>query len=129
MKRAAVLIVVSLILVGFTCAIAFTADEATTTSQIKPKEIKIDRNGDGIVDRTEYYDSKGVITKVELYKNYDGKVDECITYENGVHVKGEKDINNDGKPDTTIFYDSKGMVTKTEAALDTSHNSLALPPG
>jgi len=103
-----------LILTGFICAIAMAADGANA-QQVKPKEIKIDRNYDGIIDRTEFYDAKGIISKVESDSNADGKADEWVYYENGAAVKGEKDINNDGKPDTALIYDAKGSIIRTEA--------------
>lgn len=83
--------------------------------QFKPKEIKVDRNFDGTPDRIEKYNDKGVIVSVESDANNDGKMDEWVTYENGVPVKGSKDINEDGKPDTTLIYDGKGTVIKSEA--------------
>jgi hypothetical protein len=82
--------------------------------QFKPKEIKIDRNFDGVAERTEVYDDKGFIQRVEVDSDADGKVDEWVYYEKGVAVKGEKDTNKDGKADTTMFYDAKGVVIRTE---------------
>jgi len=115
MKRTAVLIISCLLLVGFTCAIVVAAEETAAPQQVKPKEIKIDRNYDGIAERTEVYDAKGAVTRIESDVNADGKIDEWVYYENGVPVKGEKDLNADGKPDTTLIYDAKGVVIRTEA--------------
>jgi len=114
MKKAMFLAVLCLFLAGF-LSVSVLAAEVASQQQVKPKEIKIDRNYDGIIDRTEFYDAKGAVVKVESDINADGKVDEWVYYENGAAIKGEKDINNDGKPDTTLIYDSKGVVIRTEA--------------
>jgi len=113
MRKTMVLVMMCLFLTGIICVAAIAANESAS-QQVKPREIKIDRNYDGIIDRTEFYDTKGVITKAESDTNEDGKVDERVYYEKGMAVKGEKDMNNDGKTDTTLFYDAKGSVTKSE---------------
>jgi len=119
MKRSAILIMV-LVLAGFTSAFAAQQEKAQTKppvaqQQVKPREVKMDRNYDGVIDRTEVYDPKGIIIRVETDTNGDQKIDEWVYYEAGVPVKGEKDINADGKPDTVIVYDLKGIVIRTEA--------------
>ena len=83
--------------------------------QFKPKEIKIDRNYDGIVERTEVYDDKGLVQRVEVDSDADGKVNEWVYYERGIAVKGGKDLNKDGKADVTMYYDDKGIIIKTES--------------
>jgi len=115
MKRTVVSIISCLLLVGLTCAVVAAAEEPAASQQVKPKEIKIDRNYDGVADRIEIYDTKGAIARIESDVNGDGKIDEWVYYENTVPVKGEKDLNADGKPDTTLIYDAKGTVTRTEA--------------
>ena len=98
-------------------AMAATKDQSTAASrqqQFKPKAIKIDRNYDGVVERTEVYDEKGLVQRVEADINADGKIDEWVYYEKGVAVKGEKDLNKDGKADTAMIYDAKGVIIKTE---------------
>ena len=82
--------------------------------QFKPKEIKIDRNYDGVAERTEIYDEKGLVQRVEADSNNDGKIDEWVYYEKGVAVKGEKDLNKDAKADTAMIYDTKGVIIRTE---------------
>jgi len=42
-------------------------------SQFTPKEIKLDRNHDGVVDRIEVYDAKGVVIRVEADTTNNGK--------------------------------------------------------
>ena len=82
--------------------------------KFKPKEIKIDRNYDGLADRTEVYDEKGIIIKSETDTNNDGKMDEWVFYEKGNPVKAEKDTNGDGKANTFLTYDKKGVMVKSE---------------
>jgi len=96
---------------------AATKDQTTASSkqvQFKPKAIKIDRNYDGIAERTEIYDDKGVVQRVEADTDANGKIDEWVYYEKGVAVKGEKDLNKDGKADTAMIYDVKGVIIRTE---------------
>lgn len=91
------------------------AEQPAAKQQFKPKEIKIDRNYDGIVERTEIYDDKGLVQRVEVDSDADGKINEWIYYERGVAVKGGKDLNKDGKADITMIYDDKGVIIKTES--------------
>ncbi len=118
-----VILCVCLAIVGLFCldAIAAPAQKQqppqaqAKPQQFKPKEAKIDRNYDGVVDRIEVYDEKGLILRVEADTNGDGKMDEWVYYEAGIPVKGEKDLNADGKADTAMFYDVKGVIIRTEA--------------
>lgn len=85
---------------------AFCAPDASEPKQqpVIPHKVLVDTNFNGKPDRTEYYDDKGQITKVESDANEDGVVDETIMYENGKPVKGSKDMNKDGKPDVWIDF-------------------------
>ena len=69
-----------------------------------PKKVEVDSNYDGVIDRIEYYDKNGQISRVESDTNFDGKYDEWVHYRNGKVIKAEKDTNGDGKPDTWIEY-------------------------
>jgi hypothetical protein len=119
MKKLIFLVMAGLLVTGYTAALAEQPAaqkmETVKASQVKPKEIKVDRNYDGLVDRTEIYDAKGVVTRVEVDINGDGKTDEWVYYEEGIPVKGAKDINGDGNSDTTLFYDAKGIIIRSEA--------------
>jgi hypothetical protein len=119
MKKLMFLIMTGLLLAGYTAALAeqqaAQKTETAKVSQVKPKEIKVDRNYDGVVDRIEIYDDKGAIIRVESDTNADGKIDEWVYYEGGAPVKGEKDLNGDGNPDTTLIYDVKGIIIRSEA--------------
>ena len=90
------------------------AKPAVTPQQITPRVIKSDRNYDGNIDRIEYYDEKGGITKVEVDTTGDGKMNEWMFYEGGIPNKVERDLNRDGKADTFLTYDKKGQLVKTE---------------
>jgi len=126
MKRVVFLIMLGLLLGGFTAVFAAQEPAATKvppakgTQQVKPREVKIDRNNDGKVDHIEIYDAKGMIVRVENDTTGNGKINEWIYYENGIPVKAERDLTGSGKPNMTLFYDSKGQVTKSEA--DTKGN-------
>lgn len=86
--------------------------------KFKPKEVKLDRNYDGIVDRTEFYSAEGIIQKVENDSSGDGKIDEWIYYQTGKPARSEKDTKGTGKPDTFLTYDAAGTVVKSEVDAD-----------
>lgn len=113
MKKLTLLMVLGLFLASAICA--FAAQDPTGVQRIKPKEIKMDRNNDGKIDHIEIYDDKGTIIKVGNDTAGDGKINEWIYYENGIPVKGEKDLTGSGKPNMTLYYDNKGQITKSEA--------------
>lgn len=105
MKRV-VGIIVAVFIICFAVR-AFCAPAASPEpkqQQITPHKVSVDTNFDGKPDRTEYYNEKGQITKVESDPDEDGIVDETIMYENGKPVKGFKDTNKDGKPDVWIDF-------------------------
>ena len=82
--------------------------------QFLPKEIKLDRNHDGVIDRIEVYNEKGIIIRVEADTTNNGKMDEWVTYKKGKPVKAEKDTNRDGKANMFLTYE-KGIVVKSKA--------------
>ncbi|MBU0571151.1 MAG: hypothetical protein KJ995_07630 [Candidatus Omnitrophica bacterium] len=69
-----------------------------------PREVKIDKNYDGVIDAIETYDANGVIVAVTADTTGDGKMNEWIYYETGKPIRAEKDTNADGKPDTWLDY-------------------------
>lgn len=85
---------------------AFCAPDVSEPKQqqIVPHKVAIDTNYNGKPDRTESYNEKGQVIKVESDADEDGIIDETITYENGKPVKGSKDTNKDGKPDVWIDF-------------------------
>jgi len=86
--------------------IAFTAAavEEEAGKSLTPKKITVDTNYDGEVDRIEYYNSEGMIEKVEVDSNGNGIINEWVTYKDGLPVKSERDTNDDGKPDVWLEY-------------------------
>ena len=77
---------------------------STRSQKIKPQEIKLDRDHDGVIDKVETYTVDGIIVKSETDTNGDSKIDEWVFYENGKPVKAKKDTNRDGKADTWLKY-------------------------
>jgi len=112
MKTVACAIILGLFFVGT----SFAADKGNVTKVVKinPKEIKLDRDYDGKIDRTEFYDANGVIVRTETDVDGNGVIDEIVYYKAGSPVKGEKDVDNDGNMETTLFYDADGVLFKTE---------------
>ena len=95
------------LLIAFSSVEAATPSEAaesTRGQQVKPKQIKMDRNYDGKIDRIETYTVEGVIIKAETDTNGDTKIDEWVFYEKARPVRAEKDTNGDGQPDTWMEY-------------------------
>jgi len=105
MQMKVFLIIAGLVLGGLFPVLAEQQKPAALkTTQVKPREIKIDRNYDGVIDRVEVYNSNGSIIRVEADSNADGKIDEWVYYEANKPVRAEKDTNKDGKPDTWLNY-------------------------
>jgi hypothetical protein len=103
----------------------------------RPVRSRIDNDEDGKVDRWEYYDQAGKLTKVGLsrkggdrpdawaYAGADGqtarmemsstadqtKIDRWERYENGVLVTAEFDENGDGRPDRRLTYRGAALVS------------------
>ena len=90
------------------------APASTRGQQTKPKQIKLDRNHDGKVDRIEIYAAKGIIVESQTDTNGDTKIDEWVFYKKAKPVRAKKDINGDGIADTTSEYDTKGIIVKSE---------------
>jgi hypothetical protein len=85
------------------------------TQKVKAKEIKLDRNYDGKIDRLEVYDEKGRVVRIEADTTGDGKMNEWIYFKDGVRSKAEKDVNGDGKVDSFLTYNEKGILIKSES--------------
>jgi hypothetical protein len=98
--------------------------------------IEIDNDGDGKIDRWEYYgpdqklekvgfsranDGKpdawayqapdGTIGRVEISTHRDGKIDRTEFYENSVLVRAEEDTDGDGKVDKWETYENGALAT------------------
>lgn len=83
----------------------------------------VDLNWDGKIDIWRYFSESGAAEKEEWDLDYDGRVDEVRTFENGVIAKSERDRNNDGRPDVTRHYkagklDSKETDTDDDGKVD-----------
>ncbi len=88
---------------------------AADKKSLKPKEVQIDSNFDGSIDRTEVYDADGKLIRAEADSNADGKIDEWVELKNGVRTAAKRDMNGDGKPDVFLTYDDKGSLLKLES--------------
>ncbi len=104
--------------IGISSALAQEEAREAEGQQFRAREIRMDRNFDGVVDRVEIYDEKGVIIRLEVDTNGDGKMNEWIFYKDGNPTKGERDANGDGKVDTWLRYNKEGMIIKSEADTD-----------
>jgi len=82
-----------------------------------------DVNGDGKKDVIRYYDDEGRSLREEADRNFDGKMDQLLVYQNGQIAREELDGNYDGKIDTKIFYDG-GKPQRAERDLS-GHSTAA----
>jgi len=89
-----------------------------SNEQFRPKQVKMDTNHDGIVDRIESYDDKGVIVSLEIDTTGDGKIDERVFYKNGRPKRAEKDTNGDGIKNAFLTYDNNGKLSKIETDIN-----------
>lgn len=66
-----------------------------------------DVDGDGRKDIIRYYDDNGRSLREESDRNFDGKMDLAVIFQDGKIVRKELDENYDGKIDTRIFYEKQ----------------------
>ena len=105
MKKVLVLFLIVMVSICFLDA-AYAARKKAPQQQerVVPKKVEVDTNGDGKPDRTENYDSEGMITSVEADTDGNGEIDEWLYYESGKLIKAAKDTTGDGKQNTWITY-------------------------
>ena len=99
-------------------ATSISAEKQPSDEKKQPliaREIKLDRNYDGKIDRLEVYDKTGTIVRVEADTTGNGKMNEWIHFKGGIRSKAERDVNGDGKADTFLTYGKKGVIAKLEA--------------
>lgn len=65
-----------------------------------------DLDADGRKDVIRYYDDDGRSLREEADRNFDGKMDLAVIFQNGKIVRKEIDEDNDGKIDTRIYYEN-----------------------
>jgi hypothetical protein len=116
-------------------------DTWTEMDGTRPLRSRIDRDEDGRLDRWEYYDEKGALTKVGFsrlqtgtpdawaFSGPDGRIarvessstadehriDRRDSYENGIMVRSDIDGDGDGRTDQWETYDAGALKT---AAMD-----------
>lgn len=69
------------------------------------REIRIDRDYDGVADYITRYDEEFNKTEEELDFNYDGKMDDFYFYAGDKMYRREIDTNFDGKVDVWVYLD------------------------
>ena len=77
MKRLVLAVVVLLFVVSIGICIAADSQHLST----KPKQVLVDRNGDGKIDGVDIYDDSGKVVKRGYDTNGDMKVDKWETYD------------------------------------------------
>ena len=76
-----------------------------------------DVNGDGRKDVVRYYDNEGRSLREESDRDFDGRMDMALVFQDGKTVQQEIDENRDGKVDTKIFIaDDKFVRTERDLA-------------
>jgi hypothetical protein len=76
-----------------------------------------DVNGDGRKDVIRYYDDDGRSLREEADRNFDGKMDIVLVFQDGKVVRKELDENHDGRIDTKLFFDAAGKLLRAERDL------------
>jgi hypothetical protein len=66
-----------------------------------------DVDGDGRKDIIRYYDDNGRSLREEADRNFDGKMDLAVVFQDGKIVRKEIDENSDGKIDTRIYFEKQ----------------------
>ncbi len=78
---------------------------------------ELDLNGDGIKDVIRYYDDEGRTLREEADRDFDGKMDLSLIYQDGKVERKESDDDRDGDIDTKIFYeDGKPLRAERDLA-------------
>ncbi|MCC7540798.1 MAG: hypothetical protein IT379_31565 [Deltaproteobacteria bacterium] len=65
-----------------------------------------DLNGDGTKDVVRYYNDEGRPLREEADRDFDGRFDVVVFFENGRIVRQEEDSNRDGSLDQRIYYEN-----------------------
>ena len=93
-----------------------TVDTWTDMNGARPIQTRIDRNEDGRLDRWEYYDDQGKLTKVGFSRKDDGKPDAWAFAGVDGHVERiEISSTGDGKKiDRWEHYDGGGLIAAEE---------------
>jgi hypothetical protein len=81
-----------------------------------------DINGDGKKDIIRYYDDEGRSLREESDRDFDGKMDLILVFQEGKVLREELDENHDGKVDTKIFLDN-GKPIRSERDLTNTSTS------
>ena len=84
-------------------------------------KVEMDRNGDGKIDEWETYDREGTLERVEQDENFDGRPDAWSLYKNGMIESSRHDTDFDGRPDWFAAY-KNGIV----ACMDCRPNELGV---
>jgi hypothetical protein len=66
-----------------------------------------DLNADGSKDVVRYYDDEGRTLREDADRDFDGKMDLSVIYQDGKIVRKEMDENRDGKIDAKIFFENE----------------------
>ena len=74
---------------------------------------EVDTNLDGVKDVVRIYNERGEALKETADTNFDGRIDEWVTFSRGRIVKLEKDTSGDGKPNETNVY-MAGKISRAQ---------------
>jgi hypothetical protein len=79
----------------------------------KPTRVEVDRNFDGKIDKWEFCDREGRPERIECDENYDGRPDLWYFYENGQVKRSEQDTDFNGQPDWFTIYEN-GLAVRSD---------------
>ncbi|MEI9895833.1 MAG: DUF2007 domain-containing protein [Chthoniobacter sp.] len=73
-------------------------------------KVEVDRNFDGKIDKWEFFDSEGRPERLECDENYDGQPDLWYFYANGSVQRSEQDTDFNGQPDWFGYFEGGILV-------------------
>jgi hypothetical protein len=76
-------------------------------------KVEVDRNFDGKIDEWDFYDREGRPERIERDENYDGRPDLWYFYENGEVKRSEQDTDFNGQPDWFTTFE-KGLSARSD---------------
>jgi hypothetical protein len=86
--------------------------------QLVRKEIDI--NHDGKIDVVQLWNADNEKTEEHTDLDFDGRIDEIVTFDHGLPARKSIDLDYDGKPDVTKFY-ADGRLQRIESDRDGNH--------
>ena len=90
-----------------------------TPAKPEPSLVKQDTDKDGRIDRIAHLDKDGEILRLEIDSDGDGFMDRFQYYDQGKIIRLEADRNHDGKTDSRDYFEDGKRTRHEEYSLET----------